>query len=76
MSGRKLFRFMRQLARAHPHLPVALVCGPDGLQIGILNIIPQADDWYQNPVKVADLEIPVLKDPAWSARILSREKVR
>lgn len=74
MSGGKLFRYMRRLARAHPHLAVALVYDQDGLKIGLMNIIPQPDDWYHPPVPVKDLQIPVLKDAAWSARILSHRR--
>ena len=70
-NDRKLFRLMRRLARAHPYLAVALVYDQDGLKLGLMNIIPQPDDWYFPPVPVKDLQIPVLKDKGWSVRILS-----
>jgi hypothetical protein len=76
MNGRKLFRYMRRLARSHPHLAVSLVYDQDGLKIGLMNIIPQPDDWYYPPVKVSELEVPILKDPAWYARIPSSAGTR
>ncbi len=76
MNSRKVFRYMRRLARAHPHLAVSLVYDQDGLRIGLMNIIPQADDWYYPPVRVSELEVPILKDEAWSAKILSKVGMR
>jgi len=46
-------RFVEQLiclAREHPGQAVALVEQPDGLQVGVLNILVENDDWYQCPI--------------------------
>ena len=47
------------LAREHPGQAVALIEQPAGLQVGVLNIVVEDDDWFSCPVPLEQLTLDV-----------------
>ena len=56
----QVIEVMIDLARKHPGQPVILIVDerdPDGdPMVGVLNISPEAEDYFYNPIQLGDVE--------------------
>jgi hypothetical protein len=63
-DAEKFVATLAQLLHDNPGQPVALVERNGEVQLGVMSIIPEADDWCLNPVPVAQIVDIDLKSAA------------